>query len=293
MGKIEQGELTQRQNLSLDRKIDMSISRIINWYEENNGNVYVSFSGGKDSTVLLHMVRQVYKNVLAVFIDTGLEYPEIREFVKTVENVKWIRPEKSFNKIIEEHGFPVISKMQAQYIDQYRNSTEKMKKLRWEGKVYNGVRNYKISEKWKFLVDAPFKISDKCCEYLKKRPIRKFNKESGLSPYVATMASDSIQRKKQYLQEGCNSFNLNISRPMGFWLERDIWEYINRYNLTYAAIYDKGVKRTGCMFCMFGVHLETEPNRFQIMKKEPPKQYAYCINQLGCGKVLDFIGVKY
>ena len=54
-----------------------------------------------------------------------------------------------------------------------------------------------------------------------------------------------------------------------------------------------GAKRTGCMFCMFGVHLEKEPNRFQRMALTHPKQYDFCIHKLGCGKVLDFLGVPY
>lgn len=54
-----------------------------------------------------------------------------------------------------------------------------------------------------------------------------------------------------------------------------------------------GAKRTGCMFCMFGVHLEKKPNRFQRMALTHPKQYDFCIHKLGCGKVLDFLGVPY
>ena len=65
------------------------------------------------------------------------------------------------------------------------------------------------------------------------------------------------------------------------------------HSIAYSEIYDMGEKRTGCMFCMFGVHLEKGENRFQRMKKTHPKQYDYCINKLGCGEVLDFIGVEY
>ena len=54
-----------------------------------------------------------------------------------------------------------------------------------------------------------------------------------------------------------------------------------------------GAQRTGCMFCMFGLHLEKEPNRFQRMALTHPKQYDFCVNKLGCGKVLDYIGVPY
>ena len=69
-----------------------------------------SFSGGKDSTVLLHIARQMYPDIKAVFVDTGLEYPEIRSFIKTFDNVDWVRPKKHFKQVCEEYGFPIISK---------------------------------------------------------------------------------------------------------------------------------------------------------------------------------------
>ena len=85
-------DLRIMQSWSLQRKIQVTQTRIIEWYEKNNGRVYVSFSGGKDSTVLLDLVRRVYPNVPAVFIDTGLEYPELRGFVKSIPNVVWLKP---------------------------------------------------------------------------------------------------------------------------------------------------------------------------------------------------------
>jgi len=88
--KVQSYQLKQRQSLPLAGKIKLSISRIKHWYEQWEGQVYVAFSGGKDSTVLLHLVRSLYKKVPAVFVDTGLEYPEIRDFVKTIDNVVWL-----------------------------------------------------------------------------------------------------------------------------------------------------------------------------------------------------------
>lgn len=103
-------DLKMMQSWSLERKIQVTQTRIIEWYQRNNGKVYVSFSGGKDSTVLLDLVRRIYPDVPAVFIDTGLEYPELREFVKTIPNVTWLKPKMNFRKVIEKYGYPVISK---------------------------------------------------------------------------------------------------------------------------------------------------------------------------------------
>lgn len=302
---MEGWQLQQMQSLPLEVKIKKTKLRIQEWYEHFNGRVYVSFSGGKDSTVLLDIVRSIYPDVLAVFINTGLEYPEIRDFVKTIDNVHIIKPKIPFTEVIEKYGYPVISKMQSQYIREYRNTkSEKLKELRLNGRTYNGTKNYKISEKWKYLINAPFKISEKCCNVMKKNPIKKFNKDTGLKAIIGIMANESIQRKKQYLQYGCNAFELDVSRPMSFWTEQDVFKYIKNNNILYSNVYgdiiekdgkltNTGCNRTGCMFCMFGVHLEKGENRFQKMAITHPRQYEYCINKLGIGKVLDYINVKY
>lgn len=104
-------DLRTYQALPLKLKISMTKQRIRDWVA-NYGvdGVYVSFSGGKDSTVLLHIAREIYPSIKAVFVDTGLEYPEIRQFVKTFDNVDWIKPKMNFRKVIEKYGYPFISK---------------------------------------------------------------------------------------------------------------------------------------------------------------------------------------
>ena len=107
-------------------------------------------------------------------------------------------------------------------------------------------------------------------------------------------------------RNGCNAFHKRepTSQPMSFWTEQDVLEYLRLTGIPYASIYGDivesggrfattGAQRTGCMFCMFGAHLEKSPNRCQRMALTHPKQYDYCIHKLGCGKVLDYIGVPY
>lgn len=118
MGKHVISDLWQMQSLPLEAKIKMTKYRIRQWVEYyGEDGVYVSFSGGKDSTVLLDLVRQMYSNVTAVFVDTGLEYPEIREFVKTFSNVVWLKPKKNFKQVITEYGYPFISKEVSDKVD--------------------------------------------------------------------------------------------------------------------------------------------------------------------------------
>ena len=300
MEKIELWQLRQRQSLSLDMKERFTEKRINNWYDYYNGEVYIAFSGGKDSTVLLHQVRKLYPDVQAVFVDTGLEYPEIRKFVKTVGNVVWIKPKIPFNKVIEKYGYPAVSKKIARHIEDLQNPTDKnviTRNTRLTGYNSQGVYcpSQKCSKKWLKFVDSDIRLSGKCCDVMKKQPFKKYNKETGKKPFVGVMACESSMREKNYLKQGCNSFSSKtnpVSMPMAFWLEKDVYEYKEKYGLTFSKAYDTETS-TGCMFCMFGVHLEKEPNRFQRMKINHPKQYDYCINKLGCGKVLDFMSVNY
>lgn len=104
-------DLYQMQALPLNAKISMTQRRIRGWVDEyGEDGVYISFSGGKDSTVLLDIARKLYPNIKAMFVDTGLEYPEIRKFVKQFDNVDWIKPKMTFRQVIERYGYPFISK---------------------------------------------------------------------------------------------------------------------------------------------------------------------------------------
>lgn len=289
MAKLEHWQIKQRQGQPLDIKEQLTANRIKAYYERLDGDVYVSFSGGKDSTALLHQVRRIYPNVPAVFVDTGLEYPEIRDFVKTVDNVIWLKPKMPFNQVIEQYGYPIISKETAQKIKEIRTTkSEKLKSKRING---DEKGNGKLANKWQFLINAPFKISDRCCHVMKKEPVKRYEKETGRGAIVGTMAADSRLRESSYLQKGCNSFEGRpMSTPMAFWLESDVWEYIKKYGIEYSKIYDLGYSRTGCMFCMFGLHLD-KSNRFDRMQKTHPQIYNYCMDKLGLREVIRYCGI--
>lgn len=110
-------QLEEMQRLPLHRKIQITTARIIEWYQHYNGMVYVAFSGGKDSTVLLDIARRIYPDIPAVFSDTGLEFPEVRDFVKSLPNITIVRPEMNFRKVIETYGYPVVSKRVADTVE--------------------------------------------------------------------------------------------------------------------------------------------------------------------------------
>ena len=181
--KLKDWAFAQRKGLPYDLKLLLSERRIRDWYSYWQGDVYVSFSGGLDSTILLHMVRKFCPDVEAVFCDTGLEYPELKQFVRKFDNVTILRPEISFREVIKKYGYPLISK----------ETAAKIRKLR-HGNLSERYRNYllngdergklgKLAEKWKFLLDAPFDTSEKCCDVMKKKPFKKFHKEGAPDLY--------------------------------------------------------------------------------------------------------------
>lgn len=317
-------DLKMRQALPLDVKVRMTQQRVREWVHEfGEDGVYISFSGGKDSTVLLHLVRELYPNIPAVFVDTGLEYPEIRDFVKTFDNVEWLKPKMNFKQVIEKYGYPFISKQISHKVGcVMKNPNSKFARF-FDGTEKESFYN---CEKWKFLLDAPFKMESKCCDVMKKNPAHQYEKRTKRARITATMASESITRTQKWLRNGCNAFDAKspVSNPMSFWMEQDVLRYIKDNGIQIASVYgdivaesgdeidgqmdiaDYGLAedtrrlrttrcdRTGCMFCGYGCHLEKSPNRFEMMKETHPKQYDYIMRPKDQGglnykEVIDWI----
>lgn len=376
MGERTIDDLKQLQALPLHLKVSLTKSRIRQWVNEfGTDGVYVSFSGGKDSTVLLHLVRELYPEVPAVFCDTGLEYPEIREFVKTFDNVVWLKPKMTFRKVIEKYGYPFISKEVSECVEgakKYLTSiieNESCKDLKMgttpksellellydeqqkhpyqyeadrmtarskimlgklehkeKGELTNEYSEQYNKSRYKFLLDAPFEVSNKCCNIMKKGIVKKYAKETGRVGITGQMASESMLRKANWIKYGCNMFEAKtpISNPMSFWTEQDVLQYIKENDIEICSVYGDivvdeevdgqmritdfgmnevekpkykttGCNRTGCMFCGFGCHLEKEgEGRFERMKVTHPKQYEWIMKPwdeggLGYKEVIDWI----
>lgn len=332
-------ELKMLQALPLDIKIKKTEKRITEWVEEyGEDGVYVSFSGGKDSTVLLHIARKMFKNIPAVFADTGLEYPAIRNFVFKHSNVIALRPDMQFKEVITKYGYPVIGKEVAEYVWAVRHSKEgsykqdRLERLMGTNRRKDGELSQYNRPKYKFLLEAPFEISNFCCREMKKKPFNKFSKQVEKKPIMATMAEESKLREGKWLKNGCNSFNSKHpnSAPMSFWKENDVLEYMIIYHdelleiikecmreagyeesqieeikHPWADCYgeiiveDKGqikgqtniheylsdyreckfcttgCKRTGCIFCLFGI--TQDPERILRVQKQEPKIADYIL----------------
>ena len=278
MEKHKKQELYQWQALPLKIKILMTAERIRNWVNEfGEEGVYLAFSAGKDSTVLGHIIREVcgYKKIPFVFIDVPTQYPELKQFAKTFDNLVILKPKVSFAQVCEKYGFPMFSKEISDCIANSRKYirilTDRQTDLPYayriadligidrrenkENKVFADLKMGNIpseilkapirvrqlfgvkhagfgsmydKSKYLFMLNAPFEVSGYCCKILKKKPAWQYHKDTGRVPITAQMASESQLRTSQWLQNGCNGFNLKIptSNPMSFWTEQDILLYI-------------------------------------------------------------------
>nr|DAH66895.1 MAG TPA: phosphoadenosine-phosphosulfate reductase [Caudoviricetes sp.] len=420
-------DLYQMQAMPLSAKIRMTKYRIDQFVDKyGEDGVYLSFSAGKDSTVLGHIIRKVcgYKNIPFVFADVPTQYPELKQFAMTFDNIVILKPKISFSEVCKKYGFPLISKEvsesvygakkylteiigQIEFDRQTDRQTDRQQphykyfyeKITGTGKYSkfsdapsntglileehlkairggtiksiieseklanllnsrmkskaggsnrrlaimigmlttdkenpikeNPTREEKSSfsqEKYKFMLESPFDISNKCCTVMKKKPLHEYHRKTGRNPITATMASESKLRTQKWLQNGCNGFNLKIptSNPMSFWTEQDVLLYIKINNLPICSVYGDvvidydaegsangqmdlselsadyglfdtgnrplkttGCSRTGCVLCGFGCHLEKPgEGRFERLKETHPGMY----------KLLDVIennGVTY
>ena len=327
--KLNKGYYIQRKYLPYEGKLMLAKRRIMEWYDYWDGQVYVSFSGGLDSTVLLALVRMTLgSEIPAVFCNTGLEFPEIIQFARSFQAYgayEEIRPAMNFRQVILKEGYPLISKENASKIRKLRHGNLSP---RYRNYLLNGDERGKfgmLPKKWQKYVKGPYDISEKCCLIMKEKPFNQYAKKTGRKPFVGITQDESFYRAHQYAKNGCNVYNGRMikSQPLGPWTKQDVlrfaYEHMGEkiipekgpaYKFSICPVYGEitkdaqgiyhltGEQRTGCMFCGFGVTEEKEPNRFQRMQTAYPKQYEFCMKPtekggLGMRSVLEYLGVPY
>lgn len=315
------------QALPLDVKVwktEQRLREFVNYFGVDG--VRIAVSGGKDSTVLWDIATRLFPEITGLFVDTGLEYPEIRQFVKTLGNIEVVRPKMRFDEVLKTYGYPVISKEVANCIYwAKRGNQSRVARLNGTWKNADGEKSIYNKEKYKPLLAVDFNITDRCCDVMKKQPSHKVGK----AQIVATMAEESLLRYSAWIKTGCNAFEQGKSTPMAFWTEQDVLKYIKERNLPIASVYGEilykcadgglyeeclcdgklcttGAKRTGCIFCMFGAH-RSDDDRFLQLKETHPRQYEYCMGGgeyvngvwqpnkqgLGMGHVIDTLNKIY
>lgn len=316
--------------------------------KERGLNCHVSV-GGLDSITLLLFLRDIGIDVPAISV-SSLEDKSIQRIHKQL-NVECLKPSMRTDgqrwnkqKIIQEFGFPVLSKETALKIETLQNPTEKNKTVRHaiitgETGAYGGYRKgtrMQLKQKWleKFggyenenegvnYACPDFKISSKCCYYLKEKPCEDWAKAHNSVPFLGLMASEHGRREKSLMLNGCNYFGKTTIRsaPFAIFTRQDLLSLALDLKVPIPEIYGEiklrnqlwdggpgeyyttGAQRTGCSMCGFGIHLEKRPHRFDRLRERNPKEWEFwmyrCVinpetgEKFGWGKVLDYIGVPW
>ena len=293
INKYAYSHLKQQQALSLPEKEEIAHSWIEKALRETQSQS-VAFSGGKDSTVLLHLLLQHKKDIPVNYGNTGIEFPECVRFTRKLVqdwhlNFYEAKPEVNFWWVVQEYGWPLMGKTYGVGGVAHKSSREQFfDDLHQQGKL---TGQYKIQS------EVP--ISSACCTFLKERPSQKLQKKMGIEcVFLGILAKESRQRTFNFLEYGEFYYSKNQKihkcHPLSIWTDDDIWAYIRKYNLPYAKLYDMGYyddfgeyichKRNGCMFC--GMDLKFEHNHLSIMRRTHPKIWNFLMIKKGLGKVL-------
>lgn len=255
----------------------------------------------------------------------------------TLPRMYFLKPLKPKAAVIQELGFPVLSKEIAGKISLLQNPTPKNATVRHaiitgETGEYGGFQTnsrMKLSQKWleRFggadeegaklgYEAAPFKVSDRCCYYLKEKPGDIWAKAHNSVPYLGLMASEGGRREKSLMMHGCNYYGKSTIRsaPFAIFNRQDILQLALDLDVPVPEEYGEIIRdadgtlrttlaqRTGCTMCGFGVHLEKRPNRFDRLRESNPKEWKFWMrhvcrdedgNWYGWGRVLDYIGVEW
>lgn len=336
--KRQKAIFTAQQNLPYEvkvRRAELRAREFIQELDRRGMNAHVSV-GGLDSIVLMMFLRKIGINVPSVSV-SSLEDKSIIKVHKQLGVIS-LRPGKPKTEILQEFGFPVISKKIAGRIDTLQNPTDRNKTVRHaiitgecgaQGHFAKNSR-MKLPMKWLQLFAgyenknegvnyqiAPFKVSNKCCLYMKEKPCEIYAKENNSAPFLGLMASEGGQREEALVEHGCNYFGKSVIRsaPFAPFLRQDLLQLALDLDVPVPEIYGEiarkadgtlyttKAQRTGCSMCGFGVHLEKRPHRFDMLRERNEKEWEFwmyrcCVDpktgeRFGWGRVLDYIGVRW
>lgn len=340
-------EMLKKQRLPYSIKKMMSKDRIREFYKEatkRGYNVHVSV-GGLDSIVLCYLVREMgYREDAVKFVSAStLEDASIQKVHKELGVIN-VKPLRSKVDVIQEFGFPILSKKIANKIDTIQHPTEKNKTVRHA--IITGEcgeqGGYSVNSKMQlpktylelfggldeegkalgYKAPKDFKVSDKCCYYLKEAPCDIWAKENHSVPFLGIMASEGGRRADALEEHGCNYFGKTVIRsaPFAFYYHSDIVHLAVDLGVHIPDIYGEvkisdqpnefgdyeytttGEQRTGCSMCGFGIQMESRPHRFDRLYERSPKEWDFWMNRcctdpdgnkFGWGRVLDYVGIEW
>ncbi|MEA5083264.1 MAG: hypothetical protein VB018_03825 [Lachnospiraceae bacterium] len=324
-----------KQKMDYEFKKSYAYTRAWEFYNEcmeRGLNCHVSV-GGLDSITLFTFLKNIGIKVPGISVsyleDVSIQKVHKQIGIETLKSAKkadgtcWSKVD-----IIKEFGFPVLSKEIASKIELLQNPSEKNKTVRHaiitgETGEYGGNRKntrMKLSQKWlnkfggyenetegvNYLV-PDFKVSSKCCYYLKEKPCDDWAKKHNSVPYLGLMASEGGRRAKSLKINGCNYFGKTTIRsaPFAIFNRQDILQLALELNVTVPSIYgtiesdEEGslyttkAQRTGCSMCGFGITLEKRPHRFDLLRERNENEWKFWMYEMGWGHVLTYVGVSW
>lgn len=289
------------------RRAEQRVHEFIREMDDRGCEAHVSV-GGLDSITLLLFIRNLGYDIPAISVSTA-EDKSIQAVHKAlgVENLKSY---KSKVEILNEVGFPVISKRIAGKIDLLQHPSEDNKTVRHAiitgecGEQGHFAKNSRMQlpKKWLQLFAgyenenegvnyqiAPFVVSNKCCYYIKEKPCDDWAKEHNSYPFLGMMASEGGQREEALIDHGCNYYGKTVMRsaPFAPFMRQDILQLALDLNVPVPRIYGEikrmpsgvlyttGAQRTGCSMCGFGIHMEQRPHRFDRLRERNPKEWHF------------------
>ena len=176
--------LRTRQQWTLPQKIDHSLGVIEQFSNHFDGQVYVSFSGGKDSVAMLSLVEMLYPGVQCMFVMTGCESPSVCRFIREMKaeghNIDIVRPRKTLRQVFADYGFPIASKKVSHQIQCVRRNPY----CKSSREVLRRDNPHCIPERWMYLLNEPYEVSDRCCHWLKHLPAYEYGERTGRHPYI-------------------------------------------------------------------------------------------------------------
>lgn len=290
--------------LTLTKKEQMALLRIKDFFKQcdaANKIPVISFSGGKDSCVLRHLVHRVRKTI-KLETATELFHPLIAQFISKIpkSEITVYPPLLNFKTIIDKYGYPCISKEQAQKINCVRNCN---KLGNWIRASLGLKKSRKISRKYLHFLDSDlvkYNLSHMCCSFLKGSV-----KYSKSPKFVGVTIEESQLRRTSWLRHGCNFYSKKQwqCRPLSLFTEEDIWKYIKKYKIPYSKAYGKygnKWKRTGCVCCGFGLNYEINlskkgfgKNRIELLYQDYPNLYYKYMYDYGMARPFADLGYEF
>ena len=301
-------------------KVQHAFTRAYQFYriitEEHGADVHVSV-GGLDSITLLLFLRKHIDPAIKGISISSIEDKSIQQIHKQL-GIVTIKPIKSKVQVFKEHGIPIISKEVAGKIENLQNPTEKNATIRHAiltgetGKQggYRHSQRMKLAAKWQKLFveqQAPFKVSPKCCYYLKEKPCDDWAKQNNSHPYLGLMASEGGRRALVLPVNGCNYISKTTKRscPFAIFNRQDLLTVAHNLKVpipeiygtierkTSGELYTTKAQRTGCSACCFGLHLDKRPHHFDYLRQENPREWEFWMREMKIGQALTYIGVGW